>query len=344
MQETDTDGTAADDPVVRVEGLKKYFTTQSDLLGRPTEQVRAVDGVDFDIEKGETFGLVGESGSGKTTTGRAVLRIVEPTEGTIEVSGNDVRSMSNKELKRFRKRMQVVFQDPSSSLNPRHRVKDIIRAPMDIHDIGTPAERNSRVRELLDMVDLPAEEFVNKTPTGLSGGQKQRVGIARAVATDPEFVVLDEPTSALDVSVQARIVNILERLQSEFDIAYLFITHNLSLLRNVADNIGVMYLGRLVETGPTEQVFENPQHPYTRALLSAIPATTEEDRQLLPPETVLEGEVPDPREKPTGCAFRSRCPREFAECAEGEPEMYDVGDEHASRCLLHDDRYEETLQ
>jgi len=194
------------------------------------------------------------------------------------------------------------------------------------------------------MVDLPADEFIRKTPTSLSGGQKQRVGVARAVATEPEFVVLDEPTSALDVSVQARIVSILERLQEELDIAYLFITHNLSLLRNVADRIGVMYLGRLVETGRTDDVFENPQHPYTRALLSAIPAITEDDQRLLPPEIILEGEVPDPREKPSGCAFRSRCPQEFAACADEEPPMYAVGEGHESRCYLHDDQYEESLE
>lgn len=328
--------------MVNVEGLKKHFVTDTDYFGRPTEKVRAVDGIDFSIEPGETFGLVGESGSGKTTTGRAILRLTEPTAGSVRIAGRDVTAMSEKELKRFRRHMQVVFQDPTASLNPKYSVKKIIDTPMKIHGTGTKDERQQRVKELLDMVDLPVE-YLYKSPHQLSGGQKQRVGIARAVATNPKFIVLDEPTSALDVSVQARVVNILEDLQNEFEITYLFITHNLSLLKNVADRIGVMYLGRLVEVAPTEQLFKNPQHPYTRALLSAIPAITEEDRRILPPEIILEGQVPDPREKPSGCAFRSRCPEEFDACSEEEPRMYDVGEDHVARCFLHDDAYENTL-
>jgi oligopeptide transport system ATP-binding protein len=330
------------EPMVQVENLKKHFTTQSDLLGRTTEKVRAVDGVDISIDKGETFGLVGESGSGKTTIGRSILRIVEPTAGSINIAGQDVMSLSGKTLRRFRRNMQIVFQDPTSSLNPKKSINAIIKTPMKVHDIGTEAERNRRVEELLDMVDLPSN-YRYKTPSELSGGQKQRVGIARAVATNPEFVVLDEPTSALDVSVQARVVNILEDLQEEYDITYLFITHNLSLLKNVADYIGVLYLGRLVEVGPTADIFQNSQHPYTQALMSAIPAVTEEDRRLLPPEIYLEGQIPDPREKPSGCSFRSRCPEEFDACSGKEPEMYEVGDGHWARCFLHDDAYEQTL-
>ncbi|GAB7092835.1 ABC transporter ATP-binding protein [Halorubrum luteum] len=335
---------AGDDPAVRVEGLKKHFVSKTDLFGRPTEIVRAVDGVDFSIGANETFGLVGESGSGKTTTGRAAIRVIEPTAGSIEICGRDVRSLSDEELRKFRKRVQIVFQDPASSLNPRKQIRKIIETPLEIHDIGTKEERTERVRELLDLVDLPPDEFMNKTPASLSGGQKQRIGICRAVATNPDFVVLDEPTSALDVSVQARIVSILEELQEELGIAYLFITHNLSLLRNVADYIGVMYLGQLVEVGRTEEIFTNPQHPYTRALLSAIPAITEEDKALLPPMTILEGEVPDPRQKPAGCSFRSRCPEAFEACAEQEPGMYEHENGHCSRCLLHDDQYDQTLQ
>ena len=254
-------------PVVRVENLKKHFGIQTGILGRSTEKVRAVDGVSFSIDEGETFGLVGESGSGKTTTGKSIVRLLEPTAGTIEIAGRDVTALSGSELKEFRQEMQVVFQDPASSLNPRHRVKDIIRAPLDVHGIGTKRERIERVERLVEMIDLP-KDYLYKYPTALSGGQKQRVGIARAVVTNPRFVVLDEPTSALDVSVQARIVDILEDLQDEFNITYLFITHNLPLLKNVADRIGVMYLGRLVEVGDTQSIFENPQNPYTKALLS----------------------------------------------------------------------------
>lgn len=328
----------AEGSVVEVEGLKKYFPIDSGFLSRKTEKVRAVDGVDFDIPEGETFGLVGESGSGKTTVGRTILRLTEPTAGSIRVAGYDVPSLTKREIKAFRRDAQIVYQDPASSLNPRHRVKDIVEAPLKIHGIGTKKERIERVRTLLEMVDLPAE-YLYKYPTALSGGQKQRVGIARAVVTNPKFVVLDEPTSALDVSVQARIVDILEELQDEFGITFLFITHNLPLLKNVADHIGVMYLGRLVEVGPAAAVFDDPQHPYTKALLSSIPTITEEDARLTPDGVMAEGEVPDPREKPSGCAFRSRCPEEFSPCADEEPGMYQRGPNHQSRCFLHEEEY-----
>lgn len=325
-------------PVVEVEGLKKHFPIRTGFLNRKTEKVRAVDGVDFEIPKGETFGLVGESGSGKTTVGRTILRLTEPTAGSIQIAGHDVPSLADSDIKAFRRDAQIVYQDPASSLNPRHRVKDIVEAPLKIHGIGTKQERNERVRKLLEMVDLPVD-YLYKYPSALSGGQKQRVGIARAVVTNPKFVVLDEPTSALDVSVQARIVDILEDLQDEFGITYLFITHNLPLLKNVADHIGVMYLGRLVETGPAATVFDDPQHPYTKALLSSIPTITEEDARLTPDDVMAEGEVPDPREKPSGCAFRSRCPEEFGPCADEEPRMYQRGPNHQSRCFLHDEEY-----
>lgn len=328
------------DPMVHVENLKKYFPIHEGILQKKTGEVRAVDGVSFSIAEGETFGLVGESGSGKTTTGRSILRLTEPTGGTVEIDGKDVVDLSGDELKRFRRNMQIVHQDPTSSLNPRHRVKTIIEAPLKIHKYGNADERLKRIEELLKMVDLP-REFMYRYPGQLSGGQKQRVGIARAVALNPKFVVLDEPTSALDVSVQARIVNILENIQDEYGITYLFITHDLSLLRNVADRIGVMYLGRLVEVGDVDSVFQTPQHPYSRALLSAISTISEADEQSKPEKIALEGEVPDPREKPSGCAFRSRCPKEFGACSEEEPPMYELGEDHVARCYLHDDRFEE---
>ncbi|MFC5972969.1 ABC transporter ATP-binding protein [Halomarina salina] len=329
-----------EDPMVRVEGLEKHFPIHEGVLQRQVGAVRAVDGVSFSIEEGETFGLVGESGSGKTTTGRSMLRLTEPTAGTVEIDGQSVTDLSASELKRFRRHMQIVHQDPTSSLNPRHRVKSIVEAPLKIHDYGDATERLERIEELLEMVDLP-KEFMYRYPGQLSGGQKQRVGIARAVALNPKFVVLDEPTSALDVSVQARIIDILEDIQEEFGITYLFITHDLSLLRNVADRIGVMYLGRLVEVGDVDAVFERPQHPYSRALLSAISTISEADERLKPERMTIDGEVPDPREKPSGCAFRSRCPYEFDACGAEEPPMYETGEDQVARCFLHDEDAEE---
>jgi oligopeptide transport system ATP-binding protein len=339
-RQTAQSGRDLEGPMVRVESLKKYFPIHEGILQKKTGEVRAVDGVSLSIEEGETFGLVGESGSGKTTLGRAMLRLTEPTAGTVEIDGQNVVELSEGELKRFRRNMQIVHQDPTSSLNPRHRVKGIVEAPLKIHDYGDAGERLERIEELLDMVDLP-REFMYRYPGQLSGGQKQRVGIARAVALNPKFVVLDEPTSALDVSVQARIVDILENIQDEFGITYLFITHDLSLLRNVADRIGVMYLGRLVETGDVDSVFETPEHPYSRALLSAISTVSEADEQAKPEQREIEGEVPDPREKPSGCAFRSRCPKAFDACADEEPPMYQLGEDQVARCYLHDDRFEE---
>ena len=324
---------------VRVKNVKKHFPVSEGFFGLQTDYVRAVDGVSFTIPKGDTFGLVGESGSGKTTLGKTLLRLHEPTGGSIEIAGQDVRELSKRELRKFRRNMQIVFQDPTSSLNPRKRVKQIITEPMQIHDIGTRDERLARAEELLEIVGLP-REYLYRYPSGLSGGQKQRVGIARAVAVNPAFVVLDEPTSALDVSVQARIVKLFNDLQDRFDLTYLFITHDLSLVKNIADWIGVMYLGRLVEVGPTEAVFRNPQHPYTRALLSAIPTITEEDKKFKPEKIVLEGEVPDPREKPSGCGFRSRCQHEFEQCSKCGPEFYTFGEAHHARCFLHDVKYE----
>lgn len=324
--------------MVRVDQFKKYFSIHEGVLQRKVAEVRAVDGVSFSIPKGDTFGLVGESGSGKTTLARSMLRLIEPTSGSVEIDGQDVTALSDKELKRFRRNMQIVFQDPTSSLNPRKSVKQILEAPLKIHERGTATERLTQIEELLDTVDLP-RDFMYKHPNALSGGQKQRVGIARALALNPKFVVLDEPTSALDVSVQARIIHLFENLQEEFDLTYLFISHDLSVVKNVSDWIGVMYLGRLVEVGRVDSVFTNPQHPYTRALLSAIHTVTEEDRRMKPQTDELEGEIPDPRNKPTGCSFRSRCPEEFGHCDSAEPELYHVDDGHYSRCFLHDSEH-----
>jgi oligopeptide transport system ATP-binding protein len=330
--------------MVEVDGVKKYYPVKSGFLGRSTSYIRAVDDVSFNIPKGDTFSLVGESGCGKTTAGKSLLRIVEPTAGTVTVDGEDVTGLSKSALRRFRQKMQMVYQDPSSSLNPRQTVRDIIAEPMKIHDVGTKSERNKKVRELLDLVGLPPDSFVNRYPVSLSGGQKQRVGIARAVCLDPEFVVLDEPTSALDVSVQATIISLLEDLQEKLNLTYLFISHDLSLVKNFADWIGVMYLGQIVEIGRAETVFRNPQHPYTRALLSAIPTVTEADKELKPGKIVLDGDLPEPTEEISGCPFRTRCPWAFDDCEQRNPPLYRVDGDHHARCLLHDEEPTETVE
>jgi len=338
IDETSLDGFPAmnEELMLDARNIRKYFPVNSGRLGFQTDYVRAVDGVDLQIPEGATFGLVGESGSGKTTLGRTLLRLIEPTDGKIEIANQDVRALSGGTLREFRKNMQIVFQDPTSTLNPKKRVEQIITKPMRVHDVGDADFRHERVSELMEIIGLP-REYLYEYPTALSGGQKQRVGIARAVALNPEFVVLDEPTSALDVSVQARIVELFKNLQSEFGLTYLFISHDLSLIRNVADWVGVMYLGELVEVGRAEDVFRSPQHPYTRALISAIHTTTREEEKLKPDDIELQGEIPDPTDKPDGCAFRTRCPLEFGPCDGSEPGMYEIKDEQAVRCYLHDE-------
>ncbi|APW98838.1 ABC transporter ATP-binding protein [Halobiforma lacisalsi AJ5] len=297
-------------PLVRVEGLKKYFWENDSLidrlLGDEPVAVRAVDGVSFDIREGETLGLVGESGCGKSTTGETLLRLQEPTDGRVEFDGENVYDLDGSELTDFRRSAQVVFQDPFSSLDPRMTIGDIVQQPLDVHDVGTEAEREKRVRDLLERVGLSVDQL-DRFPHEFSGGQRQRIGIARALALDPEFLVLDEPTSALDVSVQAQVLNLLDELQSEFDLTYLLISHDLSVIRHICDRVAVMYLGEIVEVGPVEDLFEDPRHPYTRALLESVPraSTEEQDRDI---ET-LSGDVPSPRDPPSGCRFRTRCPK-----------------------------------
>lgn len=338
QRESQTQFAFDEEPFVTVRNLKKYYPVHGGMLQRQTGHVRAVDGVSFSIPKGETFGLVGESGSGKTTCGKAILRITEPTDGEIVIGGKEIRNLPKGKLKQFRRHAQMVHQDPTSSLNPRKRVRDIITEPMKIHKIGTPDERIEKVEELLQTVGLP-REYMYKFPTALSGGQKQRVVVARALTLNPDFIVLDEPTSALDVSVQAQLIELLESLQDEYGLTYLFISHDLSLTYNVSDWLGVMYLGRLVEVGPAKQVFRNPLHPYTRALLSAIPTLSEADERLKPPEITLEGDVPDPRNRPSGCAFRTRCQHAFGPCDGTEPELREVTPGHYSRCYLFEDEH-----
>jgi len=300
---------AGSDVLVEVDGLVKHFVENDTLLDRLTgtepTAVRAVDGVSFDVRRGETLGLVGESGCGKSTAGKTVLALEEPTDGDVRFRGESVYGLSGGDLAAFRREAAVVFQDPFSSLDPRKTVGATVKQPLDVHDVGTPAERRERVRELLERVGLSADQF-DRYPHEFSGGQRQRVAIARALVLEPEFVVLDEPTSALDVSVQAQILNLLADLQAEMGLTYLFISHDLSVIRHICDRVAVMYLGELAEVAPAEDLFENPRHPYTQALLESVPRvdTTERDREVEP----LSGDVPSPRDPPSGCRFRTRCP------------------------------------
>jgi peptide/nickel transport system ATP-binding protein len=322
------------DPLLEVENLKKYYFEQDTLvdrmLGRDPVSIKAVDGVSFHVEEGETLGLVGESGCGKSTTGETVLRLREATDGRVKFDGQDLLAMDDEELRQFRKRAQVVFQDPFSSLDPRMTAGDVITEPLDIHGIARGKERRRQAAELLERVGLSADQ-TDRYPHEFSGGQRQRIGIARALALEPEFILLDEPVSALDVSVQAQILNLLEDLQDEFGLTYLFIAHDLSVVRHISDRVAVMYLGEIVETGPVDDIFENPSHPYTQALLESVPraATAEHGRRV----DALRGDVPSPRNPPSGCHFHTRCPYARRACTEETPPSYDVGSGQEAACF-----------
>jgi oligopeptide transport system ATP-binding protein len=310
--------------LVRVRGLVKHFPVEGS-----DDVLRAVDGVSFEILRGETLGLVGESGCGKSTAGRCLLRLIEPTAGEITFDGRDVLSLDKRELRELRRAMQIVFQDPYASLNPRMKVGDIVGEPLVIHKIGTKNERRERVAGLLTRVGLDPE-YMNRYPHEFSGGQRQRIGVARTLALNPKLIVADEPVSALDVSVQAQVVNLLQDLQQEFGLTYLFISHGLAVVEHISTRVAVMYLGRIVEVASAAELYEHPLHPYTQALLSAIPVP---DPKRKRERIVLAGDVPTPINPPSGCRFRTRCPIAIDECARIDPELREVAPSHTVACI-----------
>ena len=321
-------------PLLNIRNLKVYFPIYQGLLKKEVGIVRAVDNVSFDIERGEVFGLVGETASGKTTIAKTILGVLQPTSGEIWFKGEEISHLNGQRRRKLTSKMQMVHQDTSSSLNPRKKVEELIKVALDIHQIGTPIEKRNEVSRMLQYVQLPPENFLSKYPAALSGGQKQRIAIARALILKPEIVVLDEPTSALDVSVQAKILNLLTKLKREFNLTYLFISHDLSVILNMSDSIGVMYLGELVEVGSFEDILANPMHPYTQALISAIPVVSEKELSILPKVPPLRGEIGSAINPPTGCRFHPRCSYATERCVREKPNWVKINKKHAVRCHL----------
>lgn len=313
-----------------VKNLKKYFPVRSGVMQKVTNHVKAVDDVSFTVQQGETLGMVGESGCGKTTIGRAILRLVEPTAGEVAFEGKDVVKMTDRELKPLRRDMQIIFQDPYASLNPRMPIGESVMEGLNIHKIGTPQERWEMAINMLKKVGLE-EYHARRYPHEFSGGQRQRIGIARALALKPKFIVCDEPVSALDVSIQSQVLNILKDLQAEFGLTYLFIAHNLSVVEHISDRVAVMYLGKMVELTDRDSLYKEPLHPYTQALLSAIPVSHPSEKRS---RTILKGDVPSPLNPPTGCRFHTRCPIAIEKCSQEEPEFREVRTGHYVACWL----------
>ncbi|WP_096202414.1 ABC transporter ATP-binding protein [Bacillus sp. FJAT-45350] len=319
-------------PILEVKGLKKYFDIKGGVFGKKVGEVKAVDDVSFTVYEGEILGIVGESGCGKSTTGKSILRLIEPSEGEVIFDGKDVTKLDAEEMRKLRRDMQIIFQDPYASLNPRHTIEKIISEPLLVHGIGDKESRKQKVQELLETVGLSAYH-ASRYPHQFSGGQRQRIGIARALAVNPKLVICDEPVSALDVSVQSQILNLMDDLKKEFKLTYLFIAHDLSVVKHISDRVGVMYLGRMVELAEKDELYENPMHPYTKALLSAVPVPDPDEKNE---RMILEGDVPSPSNPPTGCAFHTRCPECMEVCKTDRPEFKETTDNHFVACHLYE--------
>jgi oligopeptide/dipeptide ABC transporter ATP-binding protein len=317
------------DVLLHVSNLKKYFPIRGGVLNRVVNNVKAVNDVSFDVLRGEVVGLVGESGSGKTTVGRTVLRLEEPTSGSIDFDGADISRLSKPVMRRYRKRMQIVFQDPYASLNPREKIRTMLGHALAVHNIGTDADREDRIVALLEQVGLTGD-YLDRFPHEFSGGQRQRIGIARALAVEPDFIVADEPVSALDVSIQAQVVNLLDDLKAKFNLTMLFIAHDLAVVEHISDRVIVMYLGRIMEIAPTRTLYRVPNHPYTKALLSAVPSP---DIHARKERIILTGDIPSPINPPSGCVFRTRCPMAIPDCAKVVPELKQVSPGQFSACI-----------
>lgn len=320
--------------LLKVNNLKKYFPIRTGMFARVTGHVKAVDDVSFEVYEGETLGIVGESGCGKSTTGRTIMRLTEPTEGKIEFDGTDLTDLSNEDMRKIRREIQMVFQDPYASLNPRHTIEKILEEPLIVHGMGDGAERKKKVMEYLKIVGL-SEYHAKRYPHQFSGGQRQRVGIARALMTNPKLIIADEPVSALDVSIQAQVLNLMKQLQEDLKLTYIFIAHDLGVVRHISDRVGVMYLGRMVELATSESLYDKPLHPYTQALLSAVPIP---DPEFQGDQMLLTGDIPSPSNPPSGCTFHTRCPFATEECKQKAPVLREIKPGHSVACHLYNDQ------